>query len=202
MSSEKIGVSVKPIKGFLDTVDAVLNSNTFLLQFNFKTDNINADLFSFLNSTSFYEQITNQDKVRGWFNMHFFDLETESYMINSGNILERNFTLTIKEITTQKCDYLEAMLTGDITKGRFRSFYDTQINAAYAKEIVNHFISCLCANNKWKMFFVAPCFLKEINKRYSKKENIRYFNGSDGNDTATVILTNNKGFLLLTNGID
>ena len=94
------------------------------------------------------------------------------------------------------------MLTADSSKGRFRSFYDTQISNEKAKLIVHNFISFLSTKNDWKLYFIAPNFLKETNIKHSKNENLRYFQGINGNDTATVILTNNKGFLLLTNGSD
>jgi len=97
------------------------------------------------------------------------------------------------------------MLTGDTSKGRFFSYYSKEISLEKAKVIVDNLISFLTTYDKyseWKLFFVEPDFLKDTVERYSKNEELTYFNGGFGNDTATVILTNNKGFLLLTNGID
>ena len=53
MKRMQLDISQKPIKTFLDSVDSVLNSNTFLLEFEIKTDNIKADLFDFIRSDSF-----------------------------------------------------------------------------------------------------------------------------------------------------
>jgi len=202
MDNELIDTSAKPVKVFLDTVNSVLNSNTFLLQFEAKTDNIDEALLNFLKSESFIRQLAKQDIERGWFNMHYFDHKTENYKLKHGNILKDKIELKIKEIATEKSEYLIAMLTGDTTKGRFCSFYSTQINQEKAKAIVDNFTSFLSLYGEWKLLFVEPDFLKGVLEAYPKNEKLRYFRGDFGNDTATIILTNNKGFLLLTNGID
>ena len=202
MNENKIDITFSPIKEFLDGVDTVLNSNTFLVQFDATSDNIIEDLKTFLHSEAFINQIADQDKTREWYNLHNFDNNTQDHLIKSGNILNDTFELKINEILNQKSEYLIAMLTADSSKGRFRSFYDTQINNEKDKLIVHNFISFLSTKNDWKLYFIAPNFLKETNKKYSKNQNLRYFQGINGNDTATVILTNNKGFLLLTNGSD
>ena len=200
MQNELIDISLKPIQIFLDAVDIVLNSNTFLLQFDLNTESTTENILNFINSQSFKNQIIHQDKERKWFNIHYFDYKTELYKIKSGSILKEEFELTIIEIVDKKSDYLAAFLTADATKGRFRSFYDEQINIENATEIVNNFVSFLSPKNYWKLFFVAPNFLKQTNEKYSKNENLRYFEGINGNDTATIILCKNTGFLLLTNG--
>lgn len=93
------------------------------------------------------------------------------------------------------------MLTGDTTKGRFESYYSKQIHKEKAKEIVDNFTSFLSVNGNWKLFVVEPDFLKDAVGVHSKNTDLRYFDGDYGNDTATIILMNNMGFLLLTNGI-
>jgi len=205
MINEPIDISSKPIKLFLDTVDQVLNSNTFLLPFEVKADNIDEALLGFIASESFIHQLASQDKEREWFNLHYFDHKTGNYKLKNGNILKSEIDLKIKEIVVDKSDYLIAMLTGDTSKGRFFSYYSKEISLEKAKVIVDNLISFLTTYDKyseWKLFFVEPDFLKDTVERYSKNEELTYFNGGFGNDTATVILTNNKGFLLLTNGID
>lgn len=195
-------ISVKPIKTFLDAVDIVLNSNTFLLQFDSRSTDLKTELLNFLRSESFIEQLANQDKERSWFNMHYFDNRTESYKLRKGNILKDKIELKIKELESEKSEYLMAMLTGDTAKGRFFSFYSRQIDKEKARAIVDFFTSFLSVYANWRLFIIEPDFLKDAVEVYSKEKDLRYFEGDYGNDTATIILTNDKAYLLLTNGID
>ena len=134
--------------------------------------------------------------------MHYFDNKTESYKLKKGNILKDNIELNVKEVENEKSEYLTAMLTGDTTKGRFFSYYSKQIDKEKARAIVDNFTSFLSVYESWRLFIVEPDFLKDAVEVYSKEENLRYFEGDYGNDTATIILTKDKGYLLLTNGID
>ncbi|MGV0923743.1 hypothetical protein [Empedobacter tilapiae] len=202
MDKEQMDISAKPIKTFLDSVDIVLNSNTFLLQFDLKTTDLNMELLNFLKSESFIEGLANQDKERSWFNMHYFDIKTESYKLREGKILKDKIELKIKEVENEKIDYFTAMLTGDTTKGRFFSFYSKQIDKEKARVIVDDFTSFLSVYSGWRLFIIEPDFLKDAVEVYSKEEDLRYFGGDYANDTATIILTKEKGYLLLTNGID
>ena len=202
MNTEQMYISAKPIKTFLDTVDIVLNSNTFLLQFDSKTTDLNSEFLNFLQSESFIEQLAYQDRERSWFNLHYFDNKAENYKLRKGNILKDKIELKIKEVENEKIDYLTAMLTGDTTKGRFFSFYSKQIDKEKARAIVDNFTSFLSVYENWRLFIIEPDFLKDAVEVYSKDEDLRYFEGDYGNDTATIILTKDKGYLLLTNGID
>ena len=172
------------------------------MEFEINTDNIKADLFDFIRSDSFINQISNQDIEREWFNMHDFDYKTKTYKTRKGSILKSKIELEIKEIENTKSEYLIAMLTGDLTKGRFNSFYSKQIEKEKAKAIVENLTSYLSLYSNWKLFYVEPNFLKNAVEIYSKDEELKYFEGDYGNDTATIILTKNNGYLLLTNGID
>lgn len=202
MDTEQMDISAKPIKTFLDSVDSVLNSNTFLLRFDSKGFDLHTEFLSFIQSDSFIEQLAYQDRERSWFNMHYFDNKTESYKLKKGNILKDNIELNVKEVENEKSEYLTAMLTGDTTKGRFFSYYSKQIDKEKARAIVDNFTSFLSVYESWRLFIVEPDFLKDAVEVYSKEENLRYFEGDYGNDTATIILTKDKGYLLLTNGID
>jgi hypothetical protein len=202
MDTEQMDISAKPIKTFLDSVDIVLNSNTFLLRFDSKNSDLNTEFLSFLQSDPFIEQLAYQDRERSWFNMHYFDNKTESYKLKKGNILKDNIELKVKEVENEKSEYLTAMLTGDITKGRFFIYYSKQIDKEKARAIVDNFTSFLSVYESWRLFIVEPDFLKDAVEVYSKEEDLRYFEGDYGNDTATIILTKDKGYLLLTNGID
>ena len=167
-----------------------------------KTADINAELLNFIQSESFIRQLANQDKERGWFNMHYFDHKTKTYKLRRGNILKDRIDLKVKEIEKEKSEYLSAMLTGDTAKGRFFSFYSQQLDQKKAKAIVGNLTLFLSNHKPWRLFAIEPDFLKDTVEVYPEDENLRYFDGDDGNDTATVILTGSKGYLLLTNGID
>jgi hypothetical protein len=202
MNTDYFDISRNPIKLFLDTVDSVLNSNTFLLKFELKTENMNLYFSNFIHSESFITQISDQDKERKWFNMHDFDYKTKMYKLRKGKILKDKFELEIKEIEEAKKEYLIGMLTGDTTKGRFNSFYSKQIKKEKAKAIVDNLISDLSLYANWKLFFVEPNFLKDALENNLKNKALYYFEGDFANDTATIILTKGNGYLLLTNGID
>ena len=128
--------------------------------------------------------------------------KTKTYKTRKGSILKSKIELEIKEIENTKSEYLIAMLTGDLTKGRFNSFYSKQIEKEKAKAIVENLTSYLSLYSNWKLFYVEPNFLKNAVEIYSKDKELKYFEGDYGNDTATIILTKNNGYLLLTNGID
>ena len=133
--------------------------------------------------------------------MRYFDLETDSYKLRQGSIIKDRIKLKIKNIEIEKSEYLVAMLTGDTAKGRFNSYYSKQITKEKAEAIVDNFTTFLSVDSQWKLFVVEPDFLKYAVDVYSRNEDLSYFEGDCGNNTATVIVTNNKGFLLLTNGI-
>jgi hypothetical protein len=202
MDIKQLDISAKPIKTFLDSVDIVLNSNTFLLQFDSMTSDLKSEFMSFLQSESFIEQLAYQDRERSWFNMYYFDNKTESYKLRKGSILKDKIDLRIEEVVNERSEYLTAMLTGDTTRGRFFSFYSKQLDKEKARAIVDGFTSFLSASESWRLFILEPDFLKDAVEVSSKEEDLRYFEGDNGNDTATIILTRDKGYLLLTNGID
>lgn len=198
-----MNISDIAIKQFLDSVDIVLNSNTFLVEFNIINENLGDSLNSFLSSDDFILQIAEQDKERNWYNMHYFDNKENSHKIKPGNILEENFELKISKPPFEKREYLIAMLTGDISKGLFFSFYNTGKNRNKAEIIIDEMVNYLSLyTGEWDLFTAQTDFLKSTSKSYKKGEDLRYFEGDYGNDTATIITYKDKGFLILTNGID
>ena len=194
-------ISPEPIKIFLDAVDSVLNSNTFLLRFDIHSDRIEDSLLSFLKSDDFMKQLTHQDIARGWHNLYNYDEHTESYKLRRGTILKEPMQLKIEK-RSDKREYLTAMLTGDTTKGRFFSFYGKQLELKKAEAIVDDLTSFLTDHRDWELWVVQPDFLKDGVETYSKNEDLHYFEGGNANDNAVVIKCDEKGFLLLTNGID
>src|SRR5690606_22219383 len=114
-----VDLSSPPVQRFLDAVDLVLNSNTFLLHFDIGEEKLQDALFHFINSPLFMEQLAMQDKQRGWFNLHYLDHKTGTYQVKRGHILENTIQLKIKACNHDKRAYLMALLTGDVTLGKF-----------------------------------------------------------------------------------
>lgn len=198
-----MNISDFAIKHFLDSVDIVLNSNTFIVEFDIPEENIEDALKNFLLSDNFMAQLAERDIEREWFCLHYFDDVTNNYRLKQGNPLEKNIQLKIDKPSFEKREYLIAMLTGDTSKGPFFSFYQKEIERDKAEMVVDNLINYLTLyTNKWDLFIVEPDFLKSTDKSYPKGEELRYFEGDFGNDTATIIRYKNKGYLILTNGID
>lgn len=198
-----MNISEKPIKHFLDSIDIVLNSNTFIVEFEIVNNNLERSLYEFLLSENFISQLAQQDIQRDWYNLHYFDYKTNSYKLKSGNLLENNFELKIDTSPFDKKEYLTAMLTGDTDKGNFFSFYGNEIDRHKAEIIIDNLTGYLSVyTGEWDLFTVQPVFLKCTSKNYGKGEDLKYFEGDYGNDTATIIKYRNTGFLILTNGID
>lgn len=202
MNKPHIDISSEPVKFFLDAADAVLNSNTFLLQFDIDPDKIEKSFLGFLNSEYFMEQLVFQDIKRGWNCMRYYDNKTENYELRRGNILKDNIKLKISRSNLDKREYLIAMLTGDTTKGSFFSFYGKQLERKKAEVIVDNMTSFISENSSWDLFIVHPDFLKNSAEVAGKGDDLYYFEGGNANDTATIIRYSDRGFLILTNGID
>ena len=194
---EFFNISAAPVKTFLDTVDIVLNSNTFLLKFYIHSNNVSESLFSFLKSESFIDQLAQQDKDRDWYLFHDFDNDTDRYKLKQGNILKDKINLQVINSEFNGREYLIAMLTGDMSKGLFYSYYSSQVEREIAETIVDDMLLYLIKGNQWELSIYQPDFLKD-----STNDNIRYFEGSGGNNNASVIKYKKTGFLLLTNGAD
>jgi hypothetical protein len=200
MANGPWNISQRPIKLFLDAVDSVLNSNTFLLPFAIHADGLEISLLRFLKSDNVTGLLAQQDMDRGWYNLHYFDSATDRYRRREGHILKDGIQLEVSKPAVDQREYLIAMLTGDTSKGRFFSFYATQKNRKDAERVVDEFTSFLSPDGGWDLFVVRPDFLKSA-ADVSNKDDLRYFESDSANDTATIISCNEKGFLLLTNGI-
>ena len=201
MTNQAIDISLKPVKDFLDGLDTVLNSNTFLLTFKIVNNSLEKSFEAFIKSDDLINQIIYQDSKRGWYNMQYFDSSDNTYKIYPGNLINNPLELKINLPEIDKREYLIAMLTGDTSVGSFFSFYSYQKERAEAEMIVDNFISYLSTTSNWNLFVVQPNFLKDNVQEYAKDGEIKYFYGDDSNDTSTLIHCQNKGFLLLTNGI-
>lgn len=195
-------ISAKPVNDFLDAVDEVMNSNTFILRFHIFSEDVKKSLEPFLKSENFINQLLAQDGERDWFNMQYFDDVTASFIIKPGNTLNENFELIISGPSVDKREYLIAMLTGDTSVGNFFSFYSKQKERKVAEAIVDDFVSYLPFSGNYELFTMKPNFLKNTYHSSAKENEIQYFDGDYGNDTATVITCGDTGYLILTNGVD
>ncbi len=201
MSDVNLDISSKPVRDFLDSADIVLNSNTFILEFEIAADNIEESLLTFLNTEDLIIQLLHQDKYRGWNNLRYFDEHDESFKVRSGKILTDEIKLKISEPVVDKREYLIAMLTGDTSKGRFHSYYSNEKGRKEAEVIIDRLTSFLSVDGTWDLFIAEPDFLKNEVDDDPGEPNLRYFEGDDGNDTATILRCKERGFLILTNGI-
>ena len=94
MENDEFDISTEPIRLFLDLVDSVLNSNTLLLLFDWGNTSLEEALSDFLHSKSFIEQLIEQDKTRGWYNMQDYDPKTQGSKLRRGSILEDSLQLS------------------------------------------------------------------------------------------------------------
>jgi hypothetical protein len=206
MNHRTVTIADEPVKQFLDAVDAVLNSNTFILSFSVQSHDVLSSLTTFVNSSDFQLQLLKQDQDRLWHNLHLYNVDRDQYEARTGSVVKENCRLKITQPGFPGHEYLMAMITGDTTKGSFFSFYATQKTREEAEALVKALISFLFKDQAWQLFIVEPDFLWNAVERsplekYSTGE-IFYFEGDNGNDSATVIASKDTGFLILTNGID
>ncbi len=202
MADETLDTSIRFIKDFIDSIDIVLNSNTFLLTFEIVDDTLVESFKTFIKSKDFITKTIYQDSERDWLNLQCFDSDDNCYKIRPGNLVSETAELKISLPEIDKREYLIAMLTGDTSIGSFFSFYSYRKERAEAEMIIDNFVSYLLTDSHWNLFIVQPNFLKDRLQEYAKGDEIKYFDGDYGNDTATLIQSGNKGFLILTNGTD
>jgi hypothetical protein len=161
MYTEPFDISIAPVKQFLDAADKVLNSNTFLLQFDLIDDDIEVSLVRFLHSPFFIEQLADQDKQTGGQHLWTRNASGKPYRMRSGEIVKDGFVLTLSPISANESTaYLVAMLTGDTTRGRFCNYYNKAMPVIKGKAIVDNLIAFLTLGNDWKLFVAAPNFYK------------------------------------------
>lgn len=213
-------------KTFLKAVNAVLNSNSFLLQFTLDTSlPLEDSLQKFIQSEDFKAQIIEQDA------QYFGNYQRyrEKYG-DFGALVKPNFDIQTRHIAeTNKMDYLKSLLTtntdflylkilyeGGLTEEeahqaltRFKSVinnkfflqspYNKELREEEADKIITPFLEELLQGQTWQLFRLNTDFLYD---KYQGKNIMGYFYLLFG-DTATLILReDNQGFLLLTNGSD
>ncbi|HEX8041660.1 MAG TPA: hypothetical protein VF490_21080 [Chryseosolibacter sp.] len=201
MSGHAIKLFDEPVRKFLAGVDLVLNSNTFILQFPVLHHDVVSSFEAFLATPDFQSQLLQQDRDRDWYNFDLYDPETESYRVRAGLLVKESHILKATPVKEGRLQYLIAMLTGDTTKGPFFSFYGKQKQEKEAAEIAAGLIQHLFNDRPWELLILEPDFLWSEAERHLTNE-IYYFAGEGGNDSATVLASEDEGYLILTNGID
>ena len=195
-------LSRKPIKDFLDAVDLVINSNTFLLHFQLSSGNIKEELSSFIRSDDFFRQITEQDAERRWYNMYNFNYIDDGYTLKPGKLVKKDFDLKFKKKLVGPKEYLAAMLTANYEIGNFISYYGKQKQPEEAIRIVDDFIFDLTAGKDLVYYIIEPDFLARGGEdRQPDFCEIYYFEGLHASDSATLLVSEQNAYLLLTNGI-
>lgn len=192
------------VKDLLDALDTVLNSNTFLLSYvPLHPHSISQSMIAFLNSHSFLEQIFKQDHDRNWNNFHYWDSENSDYQQEDGKIVKPDIELKITKPSVNVRLYLMSMLTATNEKnGNFWSPYKKQKSEEDAEQLVNNFLKFIGYDEDSETLCIQPDFLFTTKEMNSDSKILGYFEGEFASDSATLFVTNDKHYLLLTNGID
>ena len=95
------------------------------------------------------------------------------------------------------------MLTAETNNHNFWSPYNKQFDRTKAEVIVNNFIYELTLMQNYIVISTNTDYMYNRIEKYDNKDIIAYFEGDYGSDSSTLIIReDNRGFLLLTNGID
>jgi len=202
-------LSYAAIRAFLDAVDAVLNSNTFLLHIpqansQMPVQQWQSQVENYLTSEQFDEDLLQQDVLRCWDNF------TRSK--SSSKYFKRKNRVQFKKSSITS-NYLQAMLTDERivmipeTLMPFYSPYRKGLKPQEANSLVRDFTSGLFAQEIWQLWTLSPDFLYSKGESRSLEQPISfltYFEGSNcmATDSASLLISPQKAFLLLTNGVD
>ena len=196
----------KYTKLFLDLVDEVLNSNTFLLQteINFTSlEQTKKDIHRFL-SENFTHQLLEQDIARGWDNYYIANHKGNRMPMDNISFVKPSFDIQLQELDYEDALYfLRTMITVEKNDYNFCSPYSKQIETEKAIDIVKNFIYEIAIDKDWKLFVLNTDFGYAKTAKYHPKNTLAYFEGDYGSDNASIIVrADNAAYLLLTNGID
>ena len=197
---------------FLDAVDGVLNSNTFLLRLstNEIPDDLNEFLEKIIKSRKFKELMLEQDIDRKWFIYSSFNLDTKVWEPNKKDcdFFKSEFKLAIESISYKEfIDILVDMLTTE------KSIYQKQLPINKAEEIVFRFIREIyhtsdlkTEGNNNSFYRIKPDFLNQRteldidNELDELDSKFYYFDGTEF-DSCTLFIVDNNIYMLLTNGM-
>jgi len=194
-------INDKHIKKFLDKLDVVLNSNTFLFhtQLNFlNLEKTKEDFSEYIRSLKFLEEILLQDEIRKWNNFRKYR-QVDKKLIP---FIKEKFELKAEEIPDEnKVMYLQNMLSIEQENPTFRSPYNKQISSIEAEKVVLNFLNVVVKGQKWKLIKFNTDFGYPGTFGNVDPSKMSYFEGG-ACDTVTVVITEkNDGFIILTNGL-
>lgn len=194
-----------PIGAFLDALDEVLNSNSFLLDC--PIDELQPDaesrLTELIRGPIFKDLLIAADIERGWKNYGEWDWETERYerLHHSGDFFIPDVRLQVARL-----DYPAARRRMIDLLAHTYSPYHKQLPEADAVAVTDRFLDELLEGDPtgWTFLAVAPDFLHTSGyfghpTRSPERDDFCYFDGGDA-DSCTVFHRPGKTFMLLTNG--
>jgi hypothetical protein len=205
-------LDLKGVKTFLKLADNVLNSRTVLLNLPFVASAFSvADwktkLSGYLHTTLFYEDVLQAQIYTGWRNLEY-DKERGKNNFRPKNKPRFKFYPKAKP-------YFVAMLTDkrDMPTAfdgmYFYSPYLKGIPEDEAEKVVDALFKDLFGASEFDFWAISPDFIATKSDGYAAgiegKENFStYFDGDAGlpTDTASLLISKDNAFLLLTNGND
>lgn len=183
------------IDAFLDAADRVLNSNTFLVGLPLVFGDPVSDLEAFIRSGGLQKALFAADIARGWLNWHRFDIAGALCPL-PGNFMRPGFRLTLRNLSFNASDYLQAVLRADPAFGNFISFYRKALSVDDAHSLASDFLKRLFPAGNPTLLIFEPDF---INGDTLETDEPYYFEGK-GCDNAALLACGAAGYLLLTNG--
>ena len=194
--------SSSTINKFLENVDIVLNSNTFLLNLTVDFNNTKKaqhQLEVFAYSGNLKAELLKQDIERDWLIFHTINEKDEYILLEDGYLVK----LEVEISTEQGFQYLRSMLTIEPGKHNFWSPYNKQIAMDKANELVKNFLYAIANDQIIKFYTLNTNFIYNFSEIRNTDETMAYFEGGYASDSATLLVREDSAaFMLLTNGID
>jgi hypothetical protein len=222
-------LEIQSVKQFLDAVDSMLNSNTFFLCLPFANYSMakiewQNKLKEYFESDSFDNNLLWQDSLREWYNYKlysFSDIDSDigNEWVYDGRKFKRKNEPKFTLYQGDKIDYLVAMLTDEgvieipETGIAFSCPHTKGMSKVIATDLVKDFIEAIFEEEIWYLWTINPDFLysnAELNE-LSKDGRptcitrpLTYFEGQEwlATDSASLLISDTKAFVLLTNGMD
>lgn len=194
------------IDAFIEAINSVLNSNTFLLSLSLDYETSLEDLkeeFShFVKSGNLKTQILEQDAES--YGNYQRQAEKQGSL---GNLHKNSFELQVRELKEdKKIGFLQALLTTQTDIQFLQSPYNKQLSKEEAHKVLNPFLQTLIGEKQWKLYKLSTNFLhtkeEERELRRKGKNIMSYFYDLFGDTALLFSREDNKAFLLLTNGSD
>ena len=199
-----------PVKHFLDAVDEVMNSNTFLIDAGPTLGSLSAwEIADYVQSEDFTQAMFACDRIRDWWSYHDSEIENDELVRHPspGSFTVENPAINSEPATVE--DFRQRllwMLTEAFCPyaGRGAEHRSPEV----ARALVDRFLGALDVKASTQVVFVEPIFLHSTRYWVATEDDppipdhhLPYFDGPQNeSDTATFWITDEVGYLLLTNG--